>query len=450
MSSANEKLPAPGRSGAGQGLAVIRPASARPHDLVLGWAKPAGATVGFRQPGSRPEPRVLTYRGDGHVAVFARTGAGKGRSCTIPWLLRMPNSAVVLDVKAEAYHCTARVRRERFGHRVVVLDPFDVCGGEDALNPFELIRPDRIDTDADALTELLLDGRPQTLPDPFWDNCARAFLVGCVAHIAATGKPGHPGQLRDLLLGDDVTRSIAVALDEGKVEEPVARREFVTFLNHEREKVRTSVLSTAQQALRVVASDRVVKSLSRTTFDLELLQRGDPITIYLVIPPENLASHGVLLRLWIGVLLQLVTRRQRRPKHNTLFFLDEIAQCGTLPILRQVITLLRGYGVTAITLWQDLSQLQALYPDWRTLLNNCGAILAFGASTFEMARAAGAVLGAAPERLRSLAPDDAVAAVAGHEPITLRRLDYLRDRIFKGRFEANPWFATASDRGVRT
>ena len=81
-----------------------------------------------------------------------------------------------------------------------------------------------------------------------------------------------------------------------------------------------------------------------------------------------LESHSRLLRLWLGALMSCITRRRARPRHATLFVLDEAAQLGELPHLRQAITLLRGYGLQTWSFWQDASQLQMLYAhDWKTM-----------------------------------------------------------------------------------
>jgi type IV secretion system protein VirD4 len=56
-----------------------------------------------------------------HTAVFAPTGVGKGVSCVIPHLLNCPDSMVVADFKGENAQLTAKHRREKFGHRTVIL-----------------------------------------------------------------------------------------------------------------------------------------------------------------------------------------------------------------------------------------------------------------------------------------------------------------------------------------
>ncbi|MCA8948162.1 MAG: type IV secretory system conjugative DNA transfer family protein [Planctomycetes bacterium] len=430
------------------GLRHLLPRQLAAGDIPLGWALSPPASLGFRAAADRSPARrarrLATFTGDGHLAVFARTGSGKSRGCTIPWLLQLPNSTIVLDIKAEAYHCTARWRRDHLGHRIAVLDAFGLVGGRDRLNPFDLVRGDHLEEDADVLTELFLDGHASSLKDPFWDACARAFLVGCIAHVATRPKPS-PRQLRDLLSQDDIAYALALLLDQKQVESPLAQREITRFLNHEKDKVRPSVLSTAQQHLRAFAGEKCLQTLERSTIALDDVIGGDGFTIYIVIPPENMTSHGPLLRLWIGTLLQAVTRRRRRPDASTLFLLDEIAQCGTLPILRQALTLLRGYGLTTITLWQDLAQMQRLYDDWRTLLNNCAVVATFGASTFEMARTLGDVIGVAPDQLRAMPVANALFSLPGGRPFEVRRLDYLTDRFLRERSAANPWFAPGVD-----
>ncbi|MEZ5963570.1 MAG: TraM recognition domain-containing protein [Planctomycetota bacterium] len=104
-------------------------------------------------------------------------------------------------------------------------------------------------------------------------------------------------------------------------------------------------------------------------------------------------------------------------------------------------TLLRGYGMTTITLWQDLARMQTLYDDWRTLLNNCAVVETLGASTWEMAKNLGDVFGVAPEVLRDMPPEHALVSAPGTRPFQVRRSDCLRDRPFCDRRGSNPWFS---------
>ncbi len=59
-----------------------------------------------------------------HVSVYAKTGAGKGVSCLIPWLLTNDESAVIVDFSGELTLLTAEFREKVMGHEVRILDPF--------------------------------------------------------------------------------------------------------------------------------------------------------------------------------------------------------------------------------------------------------------------------------------------------------------------------------------
>ena len=140
--------------------------------------------------------------------------------------------------------------------------------------------------------------------------------------------------------------------------------------------------------------------LERSSFPLKDVVQGEPLSIFLVIPPEKQESHRALLRLWVATLLTALTRRRSMPKQRTLLILDETAQLGTLPILRQAVTLLRGYGAQIWTFWQDLSQIKLLYPqDWPAIVNNAAVLQAFGFANFAMAKEWGEVLGQEPHDL---------------------------------------------------
>src|SRR3546814_13098496 len=109
----------------------------------------------------------------------------------------------------------------------------------------------------------------------------------------------------------------------------------------------------------------------RSSIDFDAVTRGDPLTIYIVMPPHMLGPHGRLLRLWVGALMTAIMRRRARPEASTLFVLDEAAQLGTFNELPQAVTLLRGYWLKPWSFWQDAPHLQYLSPDdWPPMVTN--------------------------------------------------------------------------------
>ena len=170
------------------------------------------------------------------------------------------------------------------------------------------------------------------------------MLVGLIGLAYEDGDAGkrNIGRVLDYLYGDEVDYAIATKLDTHQFSNTLARQELWRIWQHEAEKCRAGVRSTAQCMVKCLGSEAVRKALSKTLFDLMGWLRGDPIDIYLIFPPDKLDSHRPLLRLMLGTLLTVLTRRTEIPEHRTLLLLDEIAQCGTLGHLRTALTLLRG------------------------------------------------------------------------------------------------------------
>lgn len=434
---------------------VSRPIMARevpdPHGLAGAIREGAPEDAPHRLGRDFAEP--LIYDGDSHLLTIAPTGSGKGRGAIIPNLLTWPGPMIVVDPKGENYHVTARYRRS-LGQRVHVLDPFNVVTTRgDSLNPFDVfgLFGSQIDADSEMLAELLAGGVP-TLKDPFWDISASSLISGMIAYTAAHAAPEdrHFGGLRDLLWSDFIYR-IARLLDTVPDLHPFVRAEFEGFLSISADVTRGGIIATAYTQAHVLKSDAVLRSLGPSTIDLDAVMRGDPMTIYLIIPPTKLDSHKSLLRLWIGTMLLALMQRKRRPDMPTVFLLDECAQLGSLGVLRQAVTLMRGYGLQIWMFFQDLSQIKRLYPhDWETMVNNSAVLQTFGLNSHLVAREMGDLIGGMPaEALRQVRRDQQVCIMPGEPAMVTRRPDYLNDPLFEGRYDPNPLFGNPySDRSV--
>ena len=424
-------------------------------ELLLGWdAEDAvHSPFGFAPQAKRVRrsaSRPFLYNGDSHLMTVAPTGAGKGRGVIIPNLLHYKGPTITVDPKGENYKVTAR-RRQELGQRVVVLDPFHIVTDKsDQLNPMDIFDLDKsiLDCDAEMLASLLSVGH-HFRDDPFWSDSASALMAGLIAHIA-TAVPKEErtlNKLRSYIYHDDMDYAIAVMLDKDEVTNKMARDEMVAYLAHPSERTRPSVRSTASTYVKVLGSTEVSETLGTSSFDLQDVVDGKPISIYIVIPPEKLDSHRALLRLWVSTLLTAIISRRQIPRQRTLFLLDECAQLGSLPALKQAITLLRGYGLQIWSFWQDLSQLRSLYPDdWQTVINNSAVLQTFGVANHLMAREWSDVLNRDPEELQELDPQDGFVFMQGHGCQRCRRPDYLNDPVFASQFELNERFALLASR----
>ena len=165
------------------------------------------------------------------------------------------------------------------------------------------------------------------------------------------------------------------------------------------------------------------------------------MTIYMVVPPTQLASHAPLFRLWTAALMSAVLSRDGNlPKYRTLFAIDECAQLGDFGLLPMVYTLARSYGMRVWAFFQDLAQLRrALGEEWPTVINNVAAMQAFGVANQLAASELAHVLGDfTDEALRSMDPSHLALQVAGQRGVTGRRPDYLLDPPYAGLFDPHP------------
>lgn len=400
------------------------------------------SSLGFRPPAvdERLEPTAIFLPDEAHAMTVAPTGAGKLVSCTAPLLLQYPGPMIVVDPKGENAIVTARRRRE-LGQAVHVVDPFAMTGFEPSgFNPLDLVEPDAPDAadEARAIAETLLPARFDPR-DVFWRNRAMYLLTAAILSAVCDHSPGQ----RNLVTVRDIVHTMAQS--SGHRDAAIkSRHPEVTRINDllglGSSDTVGGILHYALEGVALLNGEPVRDSVAQSHFDLEDVTDSRPMTIYLVLPPHLLGTHGGLLRLWLSALFTALMRRRSRPARSTLLVLDEAAQLGTFPPLRTAITLLRGYGLQTWSLWQDPSQLLELYPaDWRCMVNNCRLVQIFGARGPAAWEQFGALIGADLAKLGVLEPQSMIVQQDG-EVMSARRIDYRTDPLLAGHADANPLY----------
>lgn len=137
--------------------------------------------------------------------------------------------------------------------------------------------------------------------------------------------------------------------------------EFTTYSPQAREL--GGVRRTAKVQTDWLDSPEVCTDLKKGAFDFATI-KDQPTTIYLVLPPEYLASHGAWLRIMVASILRPLLRSVEGRAVPILFLLDEFAQLGHMEMIEDNYALMRGYGVKLWTIFQDLNQakVQAFAP----------------------------------------------------------------------------------------
>lgn len=408
-----------------------------PHGLLLGWQQGKASS---RTP-------IIDDNREGHLVTIAPTGAGKGVCSIIPALLNWRGPVIVVDPRGENYAVTA-ARRRSMGQQVHVLDPFGITGSQETarLNPLDLIDPlsGSVEDDAAAIASCITAGRTFA-QDHFWDERAEALIASLIAEQFATMRDlfNEPtlGEVREKIARGGLPADHDPSL-LNRLRDPDAQKHGkISQFQFGSERTRSSIFSTASSHLGFLRSGPVQECLSLSTISLLEVTRGDPITIYLVLPPDKLRSHSGLLRLWLGAVLAAIAKRRRTPAIPTLLLVDEAAQLGELDHLRSAITLMRGYGLRVWTFWQDLTQLKQVYPrDWENILNNSTTQQLFGAATpYAMAQLRDHLGSSWSKPLPAGASDDMVLCRGGRLE-AIGRPNYLRDRCFGGLAAPNPFY----------
>ena len=400
--------------------------------LILGRGTHSRA-IGFAER-ARPETgQLITYSGDSHLITFAPTGTGKTSGPVICNALRHPGQLIVLDPKGEVYKATAEARRA-MGQEVHVLDLRD---GMDtgSLNPLDLAS--RTGTEAASIARSFaaeIIERSEGERDRFWNDYAETLLAGGAAWLLedAPQEERKLSALFDILTDDDAIYRLACMLDKKEVKNRAAKAAFASFLQLPSENTRPSVLGTALTHVRLFDSDLMRKVTDTTTFDLDALIAGAPMSLYIIVPPFRLTAYRPLLRIWLSGLILALTMRKALPEHRTLMLCDEAGNLGRLETLLTAATLMRSWGFTLWTFWQNAAQLNIYGPQANTLIDNAGVIQAFGARNRRMAQDFANLVGSvSPDEIMKMPKDEQILLIEGTH-LRCKQARYYSDKAFTG------------------
>lgn len=347
----------------------------RPGDIFLG----------------RIDDRMIGVRDNRHIMTIAGSRSGKSACLLIPNLRLYPGSALVIDPKGELAETTASHRAEKLGHRVVVLDPFEVAnvdpkyrGHHDPLSELDELSGDFID-DAAVLAEALV---VDSGGDEHWTIAARNLLVGLIL-FARIGERSL-ADVRQLLTGDPAAlwESMANFYDPEYAEEVQEAFELVratgASMRFKSDREGPAIVSSALEQLGFLRSPAMRRLMSRQDVSLTSLKRSDdgrPVTIYLVLPSGRMGTHSRWLRALVTQALMHFERLPGTPEHPIVMVLEEFAALGHLGPVERAAGFIAGAGVRLWCVLQDLAQLQTHYDKgWETFLGNAGVLQAFSVS----------------------------------------------------------------------
>lgn len=322
---------------------------------------------------------------ESHTLVVAPTRTGKGTRIIIPTLLRYGGSVLTIDPKGENAAITARAR-EKLGQKVYLINPWGELSQEFAkrgfgasatYNPLDILdrRDPNVVANAQTLAEVICPP-PQGDRDSYWQGSATELL--CAILLWLTDQPDEQktlGRARDIIgqSRKDMSEKFLTRMVESTAFDGAIRNFASPFVDLA-DQTYSSVISTLSVYTRFLSDPQVKASTAKSSFSMrELIDRDT--SVYLVIPPNRMATQATWLRLLLTSAMQTMKDHYRHSAgaRRCLFLIDELPALGRLPDLTRDISTISGYGLDMVLIVQNLDQLKANYGDdgAATIISNC-------------------------------------------------------------------------------
>jgi type IV secretion system protein VirD4 len=413
----------------------------------------------------------LRHDGPEHVLCFAPTRSGKGVGLVIPTLLTWPYSTIVHDIKGENFQLTSGWRA-RFGS-VLLFDPTNP--GSAAYNPLLEIRKGDCEVrDAQNIADILVDPEGALERRNHWEKTSHSLLVGAILHVLYAEADKTLAGVGNFL--SDPSRPIEATLNAmlatahlGERPHPVVASSARELLNKS-ENERSGVLSTTMSFLGLYRDPVVAKVTGRSDWRIrDLVDGAQPISLYLVVPPSDIARTKPLMRLVLNQIGRRLTESldTHRRRQKLLLMLDEFAALGRLDFFESQLAFMAGYGIRSFLITQSLNQLERAYGPNHAILDNCHIRIAFSTNDERTAKRVSDALGTAtemramknyaghrlspwlghlmvsrqetsrplltPGEVMQLSPNEAIVMVSGAHPVRARKVRYYEDPQFQSR-----------------
>lgn len=326
------------------------------------------------------------------VLCVAPTRAGKGVSVVTGSLLSWVPSVCATDIKGELWAMTAGWRRNYAKNTCMKFQPAHPTDSV-KWNPIAEIRI-RTQYETGDVQNLVrsiveIDGKPGQ--GEHWVPSAEAMMVGCILHMLYLDEAAASLENLDAMLSspdrsiDDLWAEMMTTNHREDGPHPVVASVGRDMTNR-KGKDGPGILSTALRFLSLWRDPIVARNTSSCDFKVDdLMNRENPMSLYIVTSPEDLSRLRPIIRLLKSTILRKLCKNlefvngesQKAYKHKLLIMWDEFPSFGKVDIVEKCLAYMSGYGMKAYIIIQDFEQLQAAYGENETITSQCEVIVAF-------------------------------------------------------------------------
>ena len=312
---------------------------------------------------------VLWLYTETHTLIIGPAGSAKSSAVFMNMFASNSDSCIIVDIKREFLETTAEMRRKKFGHRIVILDP--TSDQTDYLNPLDHIHG-FLEQNSPAALTLARGLALQLYPEPaeeganrFFRDGTRILIVTLVTAVTSICPPEHRNLTtvyraltNETFLNELLMQAGQSTLLNGEIGQMAEDLHRMAFGEDGAAKTFEQFRIGAMQALEAFGPGNYLAGItSKSTISFADLKK-EKITLYLTV---DFANKDVLGK-WAGLMLWLATDQLVRANNNVPVTIYHDECCNSpLHSLPTVLTLLRSYGVKYVAASQDLEDFIRVY-----------------------------------------------------------------------------------------
>ncbi|EPX07148.1 MULTISPECIES: VirD4-like conjugal transfer protein, CD1115 family [Streptococcus] len=333
-----------------------------------------------------------------NTATIGTPGDWKTRSLVKPNIMQLNSSFVLTDPKGLTVYETGHLLKKN-GYKIKVFDLVHLANS----NQFNAFKYMKDETDIDRVTESIIAGttKSSNQGEDFWVQAETLLIRALIGFLYFDGKVLNnyepsiamvADMLRSLKREDpDLMSPVELMFKDLEEELPgnYAGKQFDLFMANFGGNTLMSVLAVTSARFAVFDHDAVRNLVATDNMDIEKWQE-EKTAVFIAIP-ETDKSYNFLANLMFVTMFRVlpgIADEILQGKHQTLkpkdllhfrYILDEFAQLGRIPNFVESQSSIRSREQSIDIIIQAINQLKTVYKDdWRTILNNCGALIYLG------------------------------------------------------------------------